>query len=83
MAKRAEDLRPSKHARRRMRLYRVGLDDLAHVVAHPESETPARESGRIEIDGPTPDGRRLRLIVPQESPEVIVTIYPLSPPRRR
>lgn len=63
-----------------MRLYNLSLGDVAYVMDHADSETPAREPGRVEIDGPTPDGRRLRLIAPQKNREVIVTVYPLSPP---
>jgi Domain of unknown function (DUF4258) len=83
MSTRAEDLRPSKHARRRMRLYNVSLSDLARLLENIEAETPSPEPGRMVIGGTTPDGRRLRLIVPSETREVIVTLYPLSPPPRR
>jgi hypothetical protein len=83
MAKQAKDLRPSKHARRRMRLYNVSLSDLRWLLDNAEVERASQEPGRTEIDGPTPDGRRLRLIVPSEVPDVIVTVYPLSPRPRR
>jgi hypothetical protein len=78
MLNRAEDLQPTKHARRRMRLYGITLGDLVWLMDNVETETPSRERGRKEIDGPTPDGRRLRLIVPTRTREVIVTVYPLS-----
>lgn len=80
---RAEDLQPSKHARRRMRLYGVSLSDLACLLENSEAQAPSQEPGRTEIDGLTLDGRSFRLIVVSARREVIVTLYPLSPPPRR
>ena len=66
-----------------MRLYGVTLSDLAWLLENIEAQTPSQEPGRMEIDGPTPDGRSSRVIVPSARHEVIVTLYPLSPPPGR
>jgi len=49
-----EKLQITRHAVRRMRLYRVSQDDLAQVLARPEPVTPSRRRpDRIEVVGST------------------------------
>ena len=67
-------MRFTKHAKNRLRLYKLSHADVEFVVANPlrkERELPDkwRYLGQIE-------GRWIRVVVPDDDPDLIVSVHP-------
>lgn len=58
-----------------MRLYRLASRDVEEVVANPADREPDGK-GNARLSGDTGDGRRILVVVSEDDPEFVITVFP-------
>jgi Domain of unknown function (DUF4258) len=67
-------MRLSRHARNEMRLYGISQEDVESAVGSPTG----RESdnrGNARVTGETGDGRSILVVVAQDDPDFVITVF--------
>lgn len=69
-------LRPSAHARQRMKQRGIALSEIEEVLLSPRTSYASREypGERTVVLGETSGGRRLKVVIVTHDPDVVVTV---------
>jgi hypothetical protein len=67
-------MRFSRHAKNEMRLYRLGIEDLATALERPLNKE-SDERGNTRIIGEARDGRRILVVVAGDDPDFVITVF--------
>jgi hypothetical protein len=67
-------MRLSRHARNEMRLYGISREDVESAVADP-IERDRDDRGNARLSGETGDGRPILVVVAQDDPDFVITVF--------
>jgi len=67
-------MRLSRHARNEMRLYRTGTQDVEGALANP-ARRDFDDLGNARLSGATADGRPILVVVAQDDPDLVITVF--------
>jgi hypothetical protein len=67
-------MRLSRHARNEMRLYGINREDVESTIASPTGRE-RNGRGNARLGGETADGRPILVVVAQDDPEFVITVF--------
>jgi hypothetical protein len=67
-------MRLSRHAKNEMRLYGISRDDVESALAS-SAKRERDDRGNTRLRGETGDGRRILVVVAQDDPAFVITVF--------